>query len=273
MSKPTKPQLFYNGAWSWDDIKLPVMVQPKFDGCFVMKQRGTAYTRQGKKIPNKYVRAYMSTMPNGINGEFIVPNATFYETDSVFMSHDKQPPEGSLVVVFDDMENVRDVNFKLKSYHDRYIRLVDCVKTHEITLAPTIWMEDPSQIDGIIEEFEKTIGVGYTLEGAMLRNPDAPYKNGRTTLTENYGYKYIIYKYGRGKCVGFTDNTSKLGHVGSIQVSAEGFETFSIGTGFDIETSKHMHANPDSFIGKELTFKYKGKAVNKPRQPVLTSWV
>src|SRR6185436_6644109 len=77
-------------------LKFPVCVSPKLDGIRCMIVGGVPLSRNGKLIPNLYIRTKLGNQVfHGLDGELIVgePNGqgVFNRTSSGVMSHDGEP--------------------------------------------------------------------------------------------------------------------------------------------------------------------------------------
>jgi DNA ligase-1 len=145
-----------------------------------------------------------------------------------------------------------------------------------------------------LEEYEEwALLLGY--EGVMLRDPNGPYKQGRSSTKE--GILLKLKRYEDAECVitGFEElehngNEAKkdaLGHtkrsshqenqvggdtLGALVVKGltafEGIE-FKIGTGFDFNTRKDIWNERDLLKGEIVKFKYFAIGVkDAPRHPV-----
>jgi DNA ligase-1 len=62
-------------------LKFPVLATPKLDGIRCLKIGGRALTRSFKPVSNGFIRAWIeANLPDGVDGELVVPGATFSET-------------------------------------------------------------------------------------------------------------------------------------------------------------------------------------------------
>jgi DNA ligase-1 len=135
---------------------------------------------------------------------------------------------------------------------------------------------------------------GY--EGVILRDPNAPYKNGRSTVNEGYllkmkrfvdaefeviGYEERMHngneattnELGRTKRSSHKAGKVGLGDLGALVLRGDGF-TFSVGTGFDDVTRKHLWEIRDvDLVGRLAKIKYFPIGMKEaPRHPVFLGW-
>ena len=136
------------------------------------------------------------------------------------------------------------------------------------------WVDDEIQLQAAEEHAHQT---GY--EGLILRAQSAPYKAGRTTRKEGYGFKVKRFIDDEATIIGVTelcvnqnpqymDETGKMrrstqavgltpgGTLGALVVQHEELGQFSIGSGFDQATRLRLWSERESLIGKLVTFKY-----------------
>jgi DNA ligase-1 len=151
------------------------------------------------------------------------------------------------------------------------------------------------------EEFaryaEETISLGY--EGVMLRDPEGPYKEGRSTLKQQWLVKYKEWADAEGTVVGFEErmhnanedikdnfghakrtshqeNMVPMGTLGALILDTKWGE-LRVGTGFDDALRQEIwdsNREPDIYgaqmdLGRIVTFKYQAFGMqDKPRFPV-----
>jgi DNA ligase-1 len=288
----SKPML----AETCDDtvaLKFPVLATPKLDGirCLIMPgvgSRNHAVSRKFKSIPNHHISDMLSTLPVGLDGELMLrptvdsgQQATFQQVTSSVMSEDGEP---------DFVYNVFD-------YAPEDLRMPYHVRMkHLASLALPTFVEKvlPKLINNVTELTWYEAGCladGY--EGVMVRDPNGPYKCGRSTVREGYLLKIKRFKDAEARVVGFTakmHNTNEatideLGHTkrssakaGLVALATLGalvvqdMKTgvfFEIGTGFDDATRKQIWQNPTKY--KNRLVKYKSQEIgtkDKPRFPV-----
>ena len=137
---------------------------------------------------------------------------------------------------------------------------------------------------------QSTLEVGY--EGVMLRPPDGPYKQNRSTLREGYLIKLKRFTDAEAVCIGYGELmhngneavTNELGRTARSSAQAglipggtlgyllcktpDGVE-FKIGTGFDAADRADLWAEQDKLMGRIVKYKSFPVGVkDAPRHPV-----
>jgi DNA ligase-1 len=271
-----------------DELNFPVLASPKLDGIRCLKVNGKALTRKFKPVPNKFIRDWLeSNLPDGIDGEIMIANATFNQIQSGVMSEDGEPEFE--FHAFDLVTNSCDTPFET-----RY-KLLQHVKPHQfqehlqpLRLVPHVLINNQEELDA----FEtQCLAQGY--EGVMVRSVKGPYKNGRSTEKESYllkvkrfadseaivtGYDERLHnaneatidelghtKRSSHKANMIPDNTLGAFHVKDIHTGQE----FKVSTGMDDALRKSIWDNRDSYIGKLVKYKYQPAGQKDlPRFPV-----
>lgn len=176
-----------------DTLRYPLLASPKLDGIRAIVRGGRLVSRKLLDIPNKHVQAAVLGMTDavtgkltghhpldGLDGELIVgehDESVYRRTTSLVMSQDKPEIEGLCFRVFDHCEWHGD-------YYSRYDSLQDMIINGHCRGLP-IQLVQQELIRGreALDEFEaRVVDAGY--EGAMLRDPNAKYKYGRSTAKE-----------------------------------------------------------------------------------------
>lgn len=260
-------------------LKYPVLCTPKLDGIRCLIVNGKAVTRKFKPVPNHYIRKQLETLPDGLDGEIMVPGKTFNEIQSLVMSEDGEPEFE--YYVFDYVQDLKVPYFYRVS--TPWPKLPDFV----VPVMPVTVYN--SEALSIMEEM--LIKSGF--EGVMIRSPEGPYKCGRSTLKEGYLLKLKRFADSEAEVLAFVEKMHNeneatkdaLGHtkrskkkanltpadtLGTMVVrDVKSGVQFEIGTGFNDELRKEIWLNPEKYIGKLVTYKYQSFGVkNKPRCPV-----
>jgi DNA ligase-1 len=266
--------------------RIHLLVSTKLDGVRALVVNGVVLSRSLKPIPNYHVQQMFGKPEyNGFDGELIVGPATapdvFRTTTSGVMSVDGYPDV--VYYVFDDLTNPN------APFHQRIAELRRRTEMHHY-VRPLLQTR-VNTLEEVDELFGGYLAAGY--EGAVLRNPMAPYKYGRSTVREAGLLKMKPFVDAEATCYGMTelqhnDNpefTNELGRtarssakagkrgggmMGTLQCrTPEGVE-FEIGTGFTMEQRKDMwlfwKKSPINRI-----VKYKSLIIgvkDKPRTPV-----
>jgi DNA ligase-1 len=271
-------------------LKYPVLATVKLDGIRCLVVDGKAVSRKFLPIPNRFIRAQIEqNCPNGFDGEIMIPGADFNTVQSLVMREEGEP--GFEYHVFDYVERGIDRPYE--------VRMADLQTLEEHMIAPFVRMVLPVRVESIKElnAFEeKALADGH--EGVMVRSPDGPYKNGRSTLKEGYLLKIKRFADSEAVVIGFEEkltNTNEktrdelgnakrsshkvnlvpAGTLGTLlmKIEATGVE-FGIGTGFDAATRQEIWDNRHKYLGAFVTFSHQPSGAKsleeggKPRFPV-----
>lgn len=271
-----------------NSLRYPLLVTPKIDGIRCLLINGVALSRTFKPIPNRYVQEYLSScyrdyVIHDVDGELIV-GKNFQETSSGIMSEDGEPDFQYLI--FDWFGHTE------MEYWKRVAMLSHPCKPARIEFLLPAKVNTPKEL----ADYTTTlVASGY--EGAMLRNPDGPYKCGRSTLREGYLMKLKPFSDSEAFVIGFIEKMHNAGRLkednfglakrshrkddmmpedtlGALIVRDEhtGVE-FNIGTGFDDRMRKEIWSNQHKYLGQRLTYKYQKHGMkDKPRSPVFLRW-
>lgn len=278
MTKPFRVML----AVDYDPAKLqfPVYASPKLDGIRAYVKDGVVLSRQNKPIPNQYVQSLFSKHEH-YDGELIVGDPTdklcYRNTMSGVMSEDGEPDV--TFHVFDHLANLS------APFH---LRNPAAGKPPGKKVAP-LKQSKLVTLDALKRYEEECLDLGY--EGVILRHPDAPYKQGRSTVREGYLLKVKSFLDDEALVVGYEERMANLneatvsetghtkrsshkenkvgrGDLGALIVKWQGF-TFSIGTGFTDSERASLWAIRDQLIGRIVKFKYfPVGGYDAPRHPV-----
>ncbi len=268
------------------DIRYPLLASPKLDGirCLIHPDHGPV-SRKFKPIPNEYIREKLSYVNlHGLDGELVTYTNgkldDFNTIQSKVMSVDGEPTFHFLV--FDDFTDpdkafaVRITRASVRC--DDWLDYVQCVD-HQVVNGETL----------LRELYAMWMAHGY--EGAMTRDPTAPYKQGRSTLKQEWLLKLKAFADAEGTVIAFEEqlrntNPAELDELGHTKRSRKGeglvgkgtlgkliLETewglLSVGTGFDDNLRQEIWDNRDEYLGALVTFTYQPSGMqDKPRFPV-----
>jgi DNA ligase 1 len=302
MPKIFRPMLAAPCA-AFDCIKYPVYATPKIDGirCLTIKpdvirgidQRCKPVTRQLEPIPNLHVRSLLECLPVGLDGELVSgtsANGSFNGTSSDIMSEEGWPEFRYIVFDFGH-QHIFDTD-RQTGYLSR-IKLLQqlTLSEHCIVLEP-VCVNNPDEL----RAYEQAVlQQGY--EGVMIRQPDSPYKFGRSTINEQYLLKIKQFEDSEAEVIGFQeklhnsneptinplgyqersthqDNMLATGVLGALCVRdiKTGVE-FKIGTGFDDLQREQIWRSRESYLGLIAKYKHQPHGrVDKPRFPVFIGW-
>jgi DNA ligase-1 len=262
-----------------DQVRYPVWATPKLDGIRCLIVNGVAVSRKLKPIPNRYIREKLAGLPEGLDGELIVPDASFQETTSAVMSHEGTPHFE--YVVFDWAADPGG------GYKDRMWAL-DLVHLPSfcVRLFPTALTTEAQ----LLAFEQRALSLGY--EGVMLRSGDGPYKYGRSTVREGYLLKLKRFEDSEATVIGFEEKLRNenelerdaLGHakrshakagmvpagtLGALRVRRPDGVEFSIGSGFTDEFRARCWAERDTLCGRLVKYRHQPHgALDAPRFPV-----
>lgn len=281
LAAPTK-------AADLENLQYPLMASPKIDGIRAVNINGRLVSRTLKDIPNKFTqREFGRPEYHGLDGELAVGKPydknLMQQTSSGVMS-----VEGAPVVqwwVFDRWE-------LSGPFRERFAS-IDPLTLDEELIAPQIHRVPHVDIFnyGDLQKFEEwCLNKGF--EGVMLRDPNGPYKQGRSTLKQGYLLKVKRFEDGEAEVLGFVEqmtnnneattdergytkrsthqaNKAYAGVLGALQVRdiRTGVE-FDIGTGFTAEQRANLWEGRRYLTGKLVKYKHFAIGVkDKPRFP------
>jgi DNA ligase-1 len=271
-----------------DKLRFPVLASAKLDGVRAIVRDGVVYSRSNKPIPNKFVQQRFKHLEH-FDGELIygAPTATdvYRRTVSAVMS---QSTDGEDVAfhVFDHVGWPHEAYALRQGRTLRTIHLTRGVFSHL-----QVVIDDLNQL--LTFETE-CLGSGY--EGLILRDPNAPYKMGRSTMKEQYLMKLKRFTDAEFEVIGYEERmentneafTNELGRtkrsshqagkvgrgdLGALVLQGDGF-TFSCGTGFDDATRQALwEARDRDLIGRLAKIKFFQIGMKEaPRHPVFISF-
>jgi DNA ligase 1 len=176
-------------------LRYPLMASPKLDGVRCILRDGVAHSRNLKPIRNHFVQRELANS-YGLDGELIVGPPTeglvLNRTQSGVMSYDGEPD--FTFWVFDHVGVPSDPFFtrwdRLTHSHPR-IKTVPHVVIHDVA--------------GLLQYEQECLSANY--EGVMLRDPNGPYKHGRSTLNEGYLMKLKRFTDGEGVVASLEEGT------------------------------------------------------------------
>jgi DNA ligase-1 len=265
-------------------LKFPLLASAKLDGVRAVVRDGVVYSRSNKPIPNEWVQRMLGRYEH-YDGELIVGEPTskscYRDTVSHVMSHDK-------------------LNFDLRFYVFDHVQnlaapYIDRLKHVKAKIMQT-YIHDQHVVhclDTLLNLEESYLADGY--EGLILRDPNAPYKRGRSTMKEGYLLKLKRFVDAEATVIGFEErmhngnvaetnelgrtkrsshqaNKSGRGDLGALVVRMDGVQ-FNIGTGFDDAERATIWDNQADYLNRLVKFKFFPVGVKEaPRHPVYLGW-
>lgn len=258
------------------DLAYPVLATPKLDGIRCLKVDGVAVSRAFKPIRNRHIASLVETLPDGVDGELIVPDGTFQDSQSSIMSADGKP-------------NFEYWIFDVAGYVPYKERVL------HIPTAPFVRPCLPTLVESesaLLDFEENCLNAGY--EGIIVRSPYGPYKCGRSTAREGYMFKYkrftdseaVILEliearenqnpiqlnaFGLARRPGGASGKVPKGTLGTMRVrDVHTNVEFEVGTGIGLTAAlrQQMWDNPLAYIGRIINYRFQGCGVkDKPRFP------
>jgi DNA ligase 1 len=265
-------------------LRYPVIASPKLDGIRALVLNGQLVSRTLKPIPNRHVQKLFAGLPEGTDGELIMGAANddpYRRTVSAVMSEDGEPDV--TYFVFD--------NFLAKGgFNYRYLSVCE-LKLKQRKNINVVLHEMVYDVEELNVFESKCIELGF--EGAMIRDPNGPYKFGRSTAKEGYLLKLKRYQDSDAKIIGtyelmhngneavtnalgrterssHKDNKTGLDSLGGFELRDIHTEVeFRCGTGLTQNDRETLWDTREELIGKIIKYKYfPTGSKEKPRHPV-----
>lgn len=270
-----------------DKLRFPLYASAKLDGVRATVRGGVVYSRSNKPIPNQFVQEMLNSFEH-FDGELIVgepySKTVYRDTVSHVMSNDKTNYDLRFYV-FDHVQHM-DLGYETRRKHLMGMRNFPML--NELTQARVHSLQELLALE------DAYLDQGY--EGLILRDPSAPYKNGRSTVKEGYLLKLKRFEDAEAVVIGFEErmhngneatrnelgrtkrSSHKAGKSGRGDLGAlvcrtsEGVE-FNIGTGFTDSERERIWLARDQFLGRLAKFKFFPVGVKEaPRHPVFLGW-
>ncbi len=266
-------------------LAFPVVASPKLDGVRALVVDGKLMSRNGKLIPNIYAQSLFAHPAfNGLDGELIVGDPTrptaFRDTSSAVMSSSGSP----LVkfYVFDDFQAEFGFYVRMKMLRKRVANFPS-----NFSVVEQRFIKDEHEL---LQYEEQCLTAGY--EGVMIRTPDGPYKQGRSTDREGYLLKLKRFSDAEAKIMGYEEkmhNANDKDAAGKRTSHKAGLEPmntlgalkvlglngpyqnveFNVGTGFDDELRAWIWDYREKNLGAIIKYSYFASgAKDAPRFPV-----
>lgn len=187
-------------------LTFPKLGSPKLDGFRSFLHEYVPLTRSGKEFPNRFVRKTLAgRLLDGFDGELIVGAPNLQETfnnSSGPLRREEGEPDFKFYI-FDDRTFDQDPFCKrLMSIHERveYVRAQDPELAARLVIVPQVPIMNLDELNA----FEiKCLTEGF--EGVMLKDPNAAYKFGRSTMNENLLIKVKRFETREGRILSFEE--------------------------------------------------------------------
>lgn len=276
-----------------EQLKFPLLVSPKLDGirCIIHPVLGPV-TRNLKPIANVELRGALAQLPPWLDGELLAghPEAAdaMQKTTSAVMGRDNAWNEVTYYV-FDHFEEPGEF------FSERHTLAGGAIFNSQVEtpgFAELLEHRMAASVEEMMAFEQECVECGF--EGIMLRDPDGPYKFGRSTVKEGILLKLKRFHdmegvvvdvvermhnaneatkdaLGRTKRSSSKKNKVPTGTLGALVLRIDGWtsETVEVGSGFtDVQRLEFWRLR-EQLKGAPVTFKYqKSGAKNAPRFPV-----
>lgn len=279
-------------AKEFDTLRYPLLASPKIDGVRATNKNGQLLSRTMTPIPNGHCQ-WKFNVPsfNGLDGELVVgtpnhPNC-MQNTMSGVMTRDGVPDVKWYV--FDKWNIDKPYALRARAAKE-HIQVIKDIHGEDYPIAwlPQTVIHNPEELYAY-EELR--VQEGY--EGVILRAPDGPYKQNRSTVKEGYMLKVKRFEDSEAEILGcfelmhndnqattdargytkrstHQENKRAAGVLGGFHVKDiyTGVE-FDIGTGFTAEQRKNLWEGQRYLVGKIVKYKhFPIGVVDKPRHPI-----
>lgn len=256
--KPFKPMLAAPAPEDLTKLRFPILVSPKLDGIRCVKLNGKALSRKLLPIPNNFVRNWIEkNLPDGIDGELMLSSmqaATFNEVQSAIMSVDGEPD--FVFCAFDLLTPASAGPHPAAGFRERFGNLAGAswqMSEQDWLRLRIVPHEETYSVDRLLEMAAEFCAAGF--EGAMIRDPNGPYKFGRSTEKEGYLLKLKSFADEEATVIGVVEqmentneatvnelgqtkrSSAKAGKVpkgvlGALQCRFDDGTEFEVGSGF-----------------------------------------
>lgn len=239
-------------------------------------------SRTMKPIPNKFIQAYFKEHGlHGFHGELMIAG-DFNDVQSGVMRIEGEPDFEYVIYDVWDHEN----NYQERLNYIKTLFLMSPNRLNRLGLIDSVVVNSVDECSTWLEEY---INLGY--EGAMLRDPDSLYKQGRHTLKSQALMKLKKFFDDEAVIIGFEEKMhngnekttdergySKRSHkqegmvpagtLGALVVKWKDVE-FKIGSGYNDQQRQELWDNRGNLVGKLVTFKYQStSSYGVPRFPI-----
>lgn len=202
---------------SMQQLKYPVIATPKYDGIRALKMPDSLRSRTLKLIPNDSIRMRArEECEVGYDMELYNSSLRYDEIESIVMS-DEHPFSYKIQLYLLD-------SFSLKHPYEERIKIIN---DNLRQVSSDIHFIDYTHIENTAALFQYFLLEEKNGEGICFRTPNSPYKEGRSTLKEQYLVKLSRYIRSEYVIVGFEEqmfngNKEKRNTVGKMDRSSFG---------------------------------------------------
>lgn len=272
-----------------EHLRYPILVSPKLNGVRGYVRNGKVWSTANKLLPNVHLQETFCRFEY-LDGEFIVgdPSDTqnsLNRTTSVVMSDDK-PIDGLKFYAFDHIADT-DAPFSA-----RLVLMKLTIKEARSKLLVPIEHATLTNEVALLGMEARYLEQGY--EGLITRDPNAPYKFGKSTAKQAWMGKLKRFVDDEAEIIGFEEgqknnnekvisetgrskrSSAKAGKVGkntlgSLACRWKNGKIFNIGTGFTDAEKDYIWANQSKYLGQLAKFKY--FELGSGDVPILPVWL
>lgn len=292
MSGPLRPMLADTAEF--DKLRFPIAIQPKYDGIRCIMHDGKAYSRSLKLIPNRHIQEFAAMCPwmHGLDGEWIVgspqDNDVYNRTHRFVMTEDTETFHLDATFYVFDIATKEKIPYTKRLYEAGQ-RIRNEAAFGRVQTSPVGFCHSKEEVEKFVA---RLIEDGY--EGAILRDPDGFYKEGRATVKQGQLLKVKQWVDTEGVVVDteplfINNNEAKTNELGRTsrsthkenqqQVDTLGAivltlpwngetATVKVGTGFTAQQRQEIWNMRDKLPGQIVKFKYiPFGSLHAPRHP------
>jgi hypothetical protein len=278
------------------DVRFPAYVSFKYDGLRFTCSGDEVLSKDLKVLPNVALQEMLGhEYFKGLDGEIMWGDPTSetvcLDTGSVIRS-EKKPLDGVKFYVFDDWTAPGTFEQRQAALKARL------PKSDWFIYVEQVLVNNLQELEAF---YRKALSLGY--EGVVTNSPDGPYKEGRSTIIENFSLKFKPRETSEARVVGWyegktnknkavvnSQGLTKRGHSQANMVNKGvlgGFDVvdlftevdFKVGGGkafteaFRQEMWDLIQTNPDAVMGRVLRYSFIPIGVKtRPRQPQMDCW-
>lgn len=249
------------------NVKFPAILQIKEDGTYrTFIKNGseiTAYSRSGEEYEHPSIEKILAddSYPNGAYiGELIVNGLDGSSSEVRYASNGAlnslNPPEDVTFYVW-DLLTLDELRNKASSvpYRERFARIPDAPTGHPVQSVGFVYVDSLAEAKHYAEEW---ISFGY--EGAVLKDLDAPFKDGTSKFQIKMKQEFEIDV----KCTGFTEGKGKFASTfGAIEFESADGKLQGQCSGLSDAQRLEVSKDKNAYIGKILTIKGNGLTLAK----------
>lgn len=276
-----------------DNVIFPKFVQPKYDGIRVIFYNGIALSSSFKPLGNEMLQqiAHEFSELDGVECEYYIPPSEggFREATSICRNADRRDIDKGTLCAFDIFNPVMVYNDRLNKL-DAIVNKVS--KSLNITIAPTWIVKNKQEVQSHLR-----LMLDNSFEGIMIKDPDALYKQGRSTIKSQECLKLKPFVDDDAVVIGWKPEyentnaayTDELGRtvrssaqdgkyakelVGALQCKCLKYQLPFWVSGFTMEQKEAMWLTRDKLVGRTLCFKHQPcGCYDAPRHPIFRRWI